>query len=71
MTLRRLIETQHYAKNELIDLIEFIWVMKEAERQGLTPRLLAGASLGMIFEGPLTHTGRIESFLDRCLSEGG
>jgi putrescine carbamoyltransferase len=56
MTLRHLIETQHYTKNELLDLIELIRMMKEAEGQGVTPRLLAGASLGMIFEEPSTRT---------------
>ena len=56
MTLRHFIETQHYSKDELVDLIELIRMLKEADRQGFTPRLLQDASLGMIFEEPSTRT---------------
>jgi len=56
MILRHFIETQAYTKKELLDLIELIRIIKEANKQGVTPRLLKDASLGMIFEEPSTRT---------------
>ncbi len=53
---RHFIETQHYTKDELLELIELIYMLKVAERQGFTPKLLQDASLGMIFEEPSTRT---------------
>jgi ornithine carbamoyltransferase len=41
---------------ELLDLIELTRMLKEADRLGFTPKLLQGASLGMIFEEPSTRT---------------
>jgi len=56
MTLRHFVETQDYTKKELLELIELTRMLKEADKQGFTPRLLEGVSLGMIFEEPSTRT---------------
>jgi len=47
VTDRHFIETQDFTKRELLDLIELIRIMKEADKQGVTPRLLKGT--GIIF----------------------
>lgn len=54
--MRHSIDTQDFAKSELLNLMELIRLLKLADRQGALPRLLAGASLGMIFEEPSTRT---------------
>ncbi len=56
MELQHFIDTQDFSKAELLDLIELIRRIKRADKQGATPRLLEGASLGMIFEEPSTRT---------------
>jgi putrescine carbamoyltransferase len=56
MRLRHFVDTQDFSKEELLDLIELIRIMKEADRQGATPKLLQDASLAMIFEEPSTRT---------------
>ncbi|MCK4726546.1 MAG: ornithine carbamoyltransferase, partial [Anaerolineales bacterium] len=56
MTLRHFIKTLDYSKEELLDLIELTRILKVADKQGYTPQLLRGASLGMIFEEPSTRT---------------
>ena len=56
MSLRHFIDTQDFAKAELLDLIELIRRIKEADKQGCTPKLLQDASLAMIFEEPSTRT---------------
>ena len=56
MALRHFIDTQDFTKAELLDLIELTRRMKEADKQGCTPKLLADASLAMIFEEPSTRT---------------
>lgn len=56
MSLRHFITTLDYSKEELLDIIEMTRVLKEADKQGFTPKLLEGASLGMIFEEPSTRT---------------
>jgi putrescine carbamoyltransferase len=56
MTLRHFINTLDYSKEELLDLIELTRILKVADKQGYTPKLLRGASLGMIFEEPSTRT---------------
>lgn len=56
MELKHFIEEQDFSKEELLDIIETIKMIKEADRQGATPQLLKGASLGMIFEEPSTRT---------------
>ena len=56
MSLRHFLDTQDFTKPELLDLLELIRLIKEADRQGCTPKLLQDASLGMIFEEPSTRT---------------
>jgi putrescine carbamoyltransferase len=56
MTLRHFIDTQDFSKGELLTIIELTRMIKAADKQGCTPQLLEGASLGMIFEEPSTRT---------------
>lgn len=56
MELRHFIDTQDFSKQELLDLINLIRMIKAADKQGATPRLLEGASLAMLFEEPSTRT---------------
>ncbi len=56
MSLRHFLDTQDFSKAELLDLLETIRLIKAADRQGATPKLLDGASLAMIFEEPSTRT---------------
>jgi putrescine carbamoyltransferase len=56
MTVRHFLDTQDFSKEELLDLIELTRMIKEADRQGVTPKLLQDASLAMIFEEPSTRT---------------
>lgn len=53
---RHFIDTQDFSREELSRIIELTRLLKEADRDGACPRLLAGASLGMIFEEPSTRT---------------
>jgi putrescine carbamoyltransferase len=54
--LRHFIDTQDFTQLELLDIFELIRLLKEADQVGACPKLLAGASLGMIFEEPSTRT---------------
>ena len=56
MELKHFIDTQDFTKKELLDLIELIRMIKTADKQGATPRLLPDASLAMLFEEPSTRT---------------
>lgn len=56
MALRHFIDTQDYTKTEILELIELIRLIKAADKQGCTPKLLADASLAMIFEEPSTRS---------------
>jgi putrescine carbamoyltransferase len=56
MTLRHFLDTQDFTREELLELIDLIRMLKEADKQGFTPKLLADASLAMIFEEPSTRT---------------
>ncbi len=56
MTLKHFIDTQDFSKQELLDIIHLTRLIKAAEKQGCTPKLLADASLAMIFEEPSTRT---------------
>jgi len=54
--LRHFIDTQDFSKEELLELIELVRLIKNADKHGATPRLLPDASLAMIFEEPSTRT---------------
>ena len=54
--LRHFIDTQDFSKAELLEMIELVRLIKEADKQGATPRLLPDASLAMFFEEPSTRT---------------
>jgi len=56
MPLRHFIDTQDFSKQELLDILALTRLIKAADRQGCTPRLLQDASLAMIFEEPSTRT---------------
>ena len=56
MTLRHFIDTQDFTKQELLDIIALTRLIKAADEQGCTPKLLQDASLAMIFEEPSTRT---------------
>jgi putrescine carbamoyltransferase len=56
VTTRHFLDTQDFSKKELLDMIELIRILKEADKQGATPPLLLGASLAMLFEEPSTRT---------------
>jgi len=56
MTIRNFIDTQDFSRQELLDMLEFIRCLKAADKQGITPKLLKGVSLGMIFEKASTRT---------------
>lgn len=56
MQLKHFIETQDFSKEELLDMIETTRAIKQADKQGCTPKLLQDASLAMIFEEPSTRT---------------
>lgn len=56
MNLKHFIDTQDFTKAELLDLIELTRMIKAADKQGATPKLLQDASLAMIFEEPSTRT---------------
>ncbi len=54
--LKHFIQTQDFSKEELLRLIELVRLLKRADKEGACPKLLSGASLGMIFEEPSTRT---------------
>lgn len=56
MTTKHFIGVQDFTKEELLDMLHTIKMIKDADKQGCTPKLLDGASLAMIFEEPSTRT---------------
>lgn len=54
--MRHFIDTQDFTKAELLSLLKLTGLLKAADQQRALPQLLAGASLGMIFEEPSTRT---------------
>ncbi|TLN02744.1 ornithine carbamoyltransferase, partial [bacterium] len=56
MNYRNFIDTQDFTKEELLELIELTRMIKAADKQGCTPKLLQDATLAMIFEEPSTRT---------------
>lgn len=55
-SMRHFLDTQDFEQFELVRIFELIRLLKDADRVGACPKLLAGASLGMIFEEPSTRT---------------
>src|SRR5512137_259322 len=56
MQLKHFVDTQDFSKAELLKIIELIHLIKAADKLNCTPKLLADASLAMIFEEPSTRT---------------
>ncbi len=56
METKHFIDTQDFSKAELLEIIRLTRLIKAADKQNCTPRLLAEASLAMIFEEPSTRT---------------
>jgi putrescine carbamoyltransferase len=56
MELKHFIDTQDFTKEELLDLITLIRMIKKADKQGATPHLLQDTSMAMLFEEPSTRT---------------
>ncbi|MEN4012589.1 MAG: putrescine carbamoyltransferase [Bellilinea sp.] len=56
MELKHFIDTQDFSKEELLELIALTRLIKAADKQGCTPKLLQDATLAMIFEEPSTRT---------------
>jgi putrescine carbamoyltransferase len=54
--LRHFIDTQDFDRAELLRIMDLVALLKAADKEGACPKLLAGASLGMIFEEPSTRT---------------
>lgn len=54
--LRHFIDTQDFSREELLRIMDLVRLLKEADKAGACPKLLAGTSLGMIFEEPSTRT---------------
>ena len=53
---RHFLELDDFDKGELLNMLELIRFLKEADRKGVTPRLLRGMSLGMLFESSSLRT---------------
>lgn len=53
---RHFLDTQDLTASELLSLLTLIELLKDADKAGSCPKLLSGASLGMIFEEPSTRT---------------
>jgi putrescine carbamoyltransferase len=56
MAVRHFIDTQDFSRSELLSIIDLARQLREADRVGACPRLLDGASLGMLFEEHSTRT---------------
>ena len=54
--LRHFVHILDFPKDEFLRMMELTAMLKRADKDGACPRLLSGASLGMIFEEPSTRT---------------
>lgn len=54
--MRHFVDTQDFTRSELQALLDLVGLLKAADKDRALPPLLAGASLGMIFEEPSTRT---------------
>ncbi len=50
------LDTADFSKQELLDMLQVIRMIKTADKQGCSPKLLQDASLAMIFESGSTRT---------------
>lgn len=55
-SVKHFIDTEDFSKDELLKIIELTRLIKAADKQGCTPKLLQDATLAMIFEEPSTRT---------------
>ncbi len=55
-TLNHFIDTEDFSKEELLKIIELSRLIKAADKEDCTPKLLQDATLAMIFEEPSTRT---------------
>jgi putrescine carbamoyltransferase len=53
---RHFLELDDFSKDELLHMLELIRFLKQADRNGVSPRLLRGMSLGMLFESASLRT---------------
>lgn len=56
MMPRHFLELDDFNKSELMNMLKLIRILKEADQKGVTPRLLQGMSLGMLFESASLRT---------------
>jgi len=56
MQIKHFLDTQDFTATEIIQLLDLIRVLKDADNARCLPPLLDGTSLGMIFEEPSTRT---------------
>ncbi len=54
--MRHFLQTQHFTRSELQDMLDLMKVLKDARRANALPPLFAGKTVGMIFEQPSTRT---------------
>jgi putrescine carbamoyltransferase len=54
--VRHFLDTNHFSRSELTELLELIRILKLADYDGCVPELLRRRSLAMIFEEPSTRT---------------
>ena len=53
---RHFLELDDFSKDELLQMLELIRFLKQADLKGVTPRLLPGMHLGMLFESASLRT---------------
>lgn len=56
MQIKHFLDTQDFSANEILEILDLIRILKDADKARCLPLLLDGASLGMIFEEPSTRT---------------
>ncbi len=54
--MKDFIDPWDFSTDELMQLVDFIIMLKKADKMGACPKLLENASLGMIFAAPSTRT---------------
>ena len=54
--LRHLLTTEDYTREELLDILKLMRLLKDARKDNAVPQLFKGKSVAMIFEQPSTRT---------------